>query len=62
MKIVNGKTKEEWDDVGLFLTEAEAKELRDALESIIADRGSVSRHEHVSRADYKREITVVISN
>lgn len=47
--------------IALFLTESEASELRDALDGMLADRaagGSTSRHEHVSSADYRTEITV----
>jgi predicted DNA-binding protein (UPF0251 family) len=42
--------------VGLALTEAEARELRDTLEILLEDPGE--RHEHVSSADFQRELTV----
>jgi hypothetical protein len=45
----------------LFLTESEARELRDSIEGMLADRaagGSSSRHEHVSSTDYQTEITI----
>lgn len=41
--------------ITLYLTKAEASELRDALESLLADPMG---HEHVSNTDYSREITV----
>lgn len=44
--------------VGLGLTLPEAKELRDALESLIDS--PVNAHEHVSSPDYQTEITVFI--
>ena len=42
--------------VGLRLTVAEAKELRDSLGLLLA--GGPDRHEHVSSADHQTEITV----
>ena len=42
----------------LCLTQAEAKELRDSLEAILA--GTPNRHEHVPSDDYSKEITVCI--
>lgn len=46
--------------VGLGLTEAEARELRDVLETLLDDQEA--RHEHVSSADYQTELTVWISD
>lgn len=45
--------------VGLALTEAEARELRDTIETLLTDPGE--RHEHVSSADYQTEITLWIT-
>lgn len=42
--------------VGLGLTEAEARELRDTLTTLLEDSGE--RHEHVSSSDSQRELTV----
>lgn len=42
--------------VGLGLTHAEAKELRDAVDVLLAS--PPGRHEHVSASDYQTEITV----
>jgi hypothetical protein len=47
--------------LGLRLTAAEAAELRDALEALLADP-QTERHEHVSSADYQTEITVWIGS
>jgi hypothetical protein len=44
--------------VGLGLTEAEAAELRDALDTLLGDHEP--RHEHVSSAGYERELTIWI--
>jgi hypothetical protein len=46
--------------VGLRLTEAEARELRDSLESLLSDP-SPDRHEHVSSSDFESEITVSLT-
>ena len=42
--------------LGLGLTEAEARELRDALTTLLKDSGE--RHEHVSSSDRQRQLTV----
>jgi ATP-dependent DNA ligase len=44
--------------VGLGLTEAEAAELRDTLDTLLGDRAG--RHEHVSSADFQTGLTVWI--
>lgn len=44
----------------IHLTLSEAAELRDSLESLLTETKS-SRHEHVSSEDYKKEITILIS-
>jgi hypothetical protein len=53
---VNGERR--LTHVGLGLTEAEATELRDALDDLLNDaqRG----HEHVSASDYQSQLTVWI--
>lgn len=43
--------------VYLGLTEPEARELRDALDHVLADPGTAN-HVHVSDADYAKEVTV----
>jgi hypothetical protein len=42
--------------VGLGLTENEARELRDTLDTLLGDPGE--RHEHVSAADFQSELTI----
>lgn len=44
--------------VGLGLTDAEANELRDTLNLLL--QSGPGRHEHVSSADYKTELTIWI--
>lgn len=44
------------DEVVIQLTEAEAREMRDKLESLLADPGP--RHEHVASADFQVEVTL----
>jgi hypothetical protein len=46
--------------VELRLTEAEARELRDSLESLLSDPFP-DRHEHVSSSDFQTEITVYLT-
>ena len=56
MRIDDINENRELQHVGLRLTVAEAKELRDSLGLLLA--GGPDRHEHVSSADYQTEITV----
>ncbi len=44
------------DEALLHLTEAEAREMRDKLEALLADAGN--RHEHVASADFQVEVTI----
>jgi hypothetical protein len=53
---INGNTH--LTHVGLGLTEAEARELRDTLDILLND--PEDRHEHVSSADYQTELTLWI--
>jgi hypothetical protein len=61
MLIQNKKTKETWDIVILYLKPSEAKQLRDYLEALLDDP-IPGEHHHVSSEDYRREITVLISD
>ena len=45
------------DAVTLLLTEAEASEFRDSLESILQSKTG-SSHFHINDSDYRKEITV----
>lgn len=56
MRIDDTANDRELTHVGLGLTAAEARELRDTLEILLADPGE--RHEHVSSADHGHELTV----
>jgi hypothetical protein len=44
--------------VGLGLTEPEARELRDTLDTLLLD--PQERHEHVASADFQHELTIWI--
>jgi hypothetical protein len=58
---IEGSSGSSVGSVLLFLTESEARELRDSLDQMLADRaagGSTTRHEHISSGDYKTEITL----
>ena len=56
MRIDDTANDRELSHVGLRLTEAEARELRDTLETLLSDPGE--RHEHVASADFKIELTI----
>lgn len=44
--------------VSLFLTTAEASELRDSLETLLQDNAGA--HSHVSSSDYAKDLTIVL--
>ena len=58
MRILDEDGNKALHHVVLYLTRAEASELRGSLEDIIA--GTPNRHEHVPSDDYSKEITVCI--
>jgi len=58
MQIDDTANSRELSHVGLGLTEAEASELRDTLNTLLEDSGE--RHEHVSSSDFQRELTIWI--
>lgn len=60
MRIKDLEAKKQVNLIELCLTRAEAQELRDDLDTLLADAGN--RHEHVSSADYETELTVWISD
>ena len=57
MRLLNEDTDTAFSRLTLLLTRAEASELRDSLESILA---SEHRHEHVANDDYTKEISVAL--
>ena len=61
MLIENKSTKETWERVIIYLKPSEAKNLRDYLEALLSDQ-SPGEHHHVPSEDYRREITVLISD
>jgi hypothetical protein len=58
MRIDDVVNQRDLPHVGLGLTESEAVELRDVLDTLLSD--PEPRHEHVSSKDYGRELTVWI--
>ena len=56
MKIDDTANRRQLNHLRLGLTEAEARELRDALTTLLKDSGE--RHEHVSSSDRQRQLTV----
>lgn len=46
------------DSVTIFLTRAEASELRDALDDLLGLEPGQPWHAHVSSADYLTEVTI----
>jgi hypothetical protein len=58
MRIDDLKANGSLSGVGLGLTVSEARELRDSLDVLLGI--PAGRHEHVSSADFKTEVTVWI--
>jgi hypothetical protein len=58
MRLLDEDADASCNRVTCYLTRAEAQELRDSLEALL--RGGMERHEHVSSADFGKEITVCL--
>ena len=58
MRIWDESSQKRLDGVTLFLTVDEAKECRDALDSLLG--GAPNSHAHVSSADLQTEITLCV--
>jgi hypothetical protein len=58
MRILDENRDNSVDRATLLLTESEAQELRDSLESLFA--GGKGQHAHVPSEDYQKEITIAI--
>ncbi|MEJ7569383.1 MAG: hypothetical protein WKF41_14090 [Gaiellaceae bacterium] len=56
MQINDTENERRLKHVGLGLTEAEARELRDTLDTLLLDPGD--RHEHVASTDFQNELTI----
>lgn len=56
MQIDDTASHRELSHVGLGLTETEARELRDSLQSLLDDPDE--RHEHIASSDFQRELTI----
>jgi hypothetical protein len=58
MRILDEETDRSLNRATLYLTIAEASELRDSLDALIGD--CLGRHEHIPSSDYSKEVTVCI--
>ncbi len=56
MEINDTENNRKLSHVGLGLTEGEARDLRDTLDTLLADPGE--RHEHVASIDFQTELTI----
>lgn len=57
MRILNLDTNEKINQASIYLTNAEAKELKDSLNNLLKNN---SHHEHISDDSYQTEITVCV--
>jgi hypothetical protein len=57
MRILNLDTNEKINQATIYLTNSEAKELKDSLENLLENN---SHHEHISDNSFQTEITVCI--
>ncbi len=58
MRILDKKSDKPLKNVTLYLTSAEASELRSSLNQLL--KKPVENHDHISSEDYQKEITVCI--
>ena len=58
MRILNEDNNKPIERVTLYLTLAEAAELRDSIEALLSN--PVGRHEHIPSSDFSQEVTVCI--
>jgi hypothetical protein len=59
MRILDDDSGESLQDIILFLTKDEAKELKDSLESMLRKFGN-HEHAHINDTEYIRELTVTL--
>lgn len=62
MRISDDATNKNLDGITLFLTEAEAIQLKNYLEQFLKKSKDKGEHFHLSSDDYQKEITVCIYN
>lgn len=58
MRILNDDENASISRVTLYLTFAEASEMRDSIDALLSS--PLGRHEHVPSGDYAKEVTVCI--
>jgi len=62
MRILDEDNDIALDNVSIFLTIEEAKEMIDTLEGLIKEAKNTASHGHLNDDNYKHEITVTIYN
>jgi hypothetical protein len=60
MRILDNKTEQSIKNISLFLTKAEASELRDTLDALLNNSDKDGYHLHLNDDDYLREVTFSI--
>lgn len=58
MRLLDGDSDKKLDEVFLYLTKSEAKEMMGALKGLL--QNPIGNHSHISNEDYNKEITVCI--
>ncbi len=58
MRLLDQETDNKLNQVTIFLTKSEAKEMIDSLQELISNPGE--NHQHVSSEDFQKEITICI--
>ena len=58
MRMLDSDSDKSLNEVFIYLTKPEAKELVDSLESLLASPSG--NHNHISSEDYKKEMTICV--
>jgi len=58
MRILDNQTSRALEDICLYLTPSEAKEMMHYLENLLANRDE--HHAHINDSSYQREVTLAI--
>lgn len=62
MRLFDENNEKSLNNISLFLTIDEAKELLDSLEGLLKNFKNDADHTHINDENYKREITVCLYN
>ncbi|HRD56297.1 MAG TPA: hypothetical protein PLC42_07885 [Parachlamydiaceae bacterium] len=60
MRILDEISNNSLDNITIYLTSAEAKELRDSIDDLL--KKPLNNHAHISDESFKKEITICIYN